>query len=92
MKTLLASIAALALAAPTATAHHDHRFGFGLDLCGPRVRIGPVSLQFGGCRPVHRHCWRTVCEQEWVAPLWQDRIVGFDGCRRPIWQPMLVRP
>ncbi len=93
MKTLLAAFAALAFAAPTADAAPDVRFQF--DAChGPVLRIGSprFRVEFGGRRrPVHHHCWRVVCEQEWVAPLYQTCFAGYDACGRPIYRQMLAR-
>ena len=93
MKTLLAAFAALAFAAPAAEAAPDVRFRF--DPCdGPVLRIGSprFAVEFGGrCNPVHHHRYRTVCEREWVPPLWQTCVVGYDHCRRPIYRQVLVR-
>ena len=62
----------------------------------PRVTIGTprFSITFGGadhCRPRHVHCFQTVCEREWIAPLYDRRIVAYDCHRRPIWDRVVVR-
>jgi hypothetical protein len=62
----------------------------------PRVRVvAPrVAIDVGaGCRPapVHEHAWRCVDERQWVAPLFQDVLVGYDRCGRPLFEHALVR-
>jgi hypothetical protein len=63
-----------------------------LPSCGPSFRFTTPRFSFGfGCRPVHQHCFTEVCEREWVAPQYCDRVVGYDLCGRPIVRPILVR-
>lgn len=56
-------------------------------VAAPRVAVDV------GCRPVpvHEHTWRIVDEREWVAPLFQDVVAGYDRCGRPIFERALVR-
>ncbi len=91
MKTLLAAFAALAFAVPAADAAPDIRFHFG-SCGGPRLHIGSprFAIELGRCRPVHHHCWQYVCEREWVAPVYQTCVVGYDHCGHPLFQTVLV--
>ncbi|MBM4016163.1 MAG: hypothetical protein FJ293_14535 [Planctomycetes bacterium] len=101
MNAFITPLAALALAcaAPAAPLHAAPLpapgvdFGIRFDWCGPQLRLHPsLRLDLGGrCRPIHRHCYAVVREREWVAPLWQDCVVGRDPCGRPIVRPTLVR-
>jgi len=90
---LLEAVAVLALAAPSAKADHGF-FGNPIQSCGPRIQIGfpRFSIEFGRrARRVHQHCFKTVCEREWVAPIYETCVVGYDPCGRPIYQRVLVR-
>lgn len=92
MKLIAAALAALAFAAPAQAAPADVKFR--VDLCGPQVRIDLPRFHVGlghHHRPVHHHCWRTVCEREWIPPLYQTCFTGYDRCGRPIYRQVLVR-
>jgi hypothetical protein len=51
-----------------------------------------ISASFGhGCRrTIHRHSWRRGSERVWVSPVYERRFVGYDRCRRPVYQTCLV--
>jgi hypothetical protein len=96
MKRLLLPrlFAAFALTTPAALGHGDRGFPiFPFPPCGPSIRIGTprFSIEFGACRPRHVHRFSYVCEREWVAPLYETRVVGYDCRGRPIRLLVLVR-
>ncbi len=92
---LLKLVAALVVSAPAAFGHGDHRFPFFpfRPPFAPSFRIATprISVELGGCRPVHSHCWTDSFQREWVAPVYQTCVVGYDHCGRPIYQRVLVR-
>lgn len=105
MNALLAPLAALALAvaapagavahaAPLPTPDVHVRFDGCGPFFGPRLRVGTPRLrvEFGAsCRPVHHHCWQTVCEREWVPPVFERCVVAYDPCGRPVFREVMVR-
>jgi hypothetical protein len=88
-------VASILTAAPAAFGHDDHRFGFPFPPFPrpPAFRVATprFSFEFGHARPVHRHAYRQVVEREWVAPVWRDRLAGYDHCGRPRYERVLVR-
>lgn len=55
-----------------------------IDFHTPRVEVDI------GCRPVHQHCWRDVCDRRWMPAQYETCFVGYDHCGRPIYREFLV--
>ena len=100
MKLLAARVlAAVLFTAPAALAgDHGHRMRFPfppfpMPIPAPSFRIATprFSIEVGNCRPRHVHCWTYCNEREWLPPVYENRVVGYDCHRRPIFDRVLVR-
>lgn len=64
-------------------------------ICPPPVYVTPVYpapiVIAPVCPPVHVHSFAIVCEQEWVPPVYNTVVVGYDHCGKPVYSQVCVQ-